>query len=604
MWRLGTSAIVLAALLAVCLVARSALAAPAVEPSGAPPPEAGPDGAEQDGVTDAEKADAEETDAEKTDAKKKARQHFEIGVELMNDQAWDPALAEFLASRRAFPTRSATKNAALCYRHLHRYAEALDMFEKLLQEFPDLPERDRLGTERAIRALQRLVGTIELRGAPPGARVQVDSKYWGTIPLAEPIRVGIGTHTVRVYRSGYLPFETRVAVASEPLVVFVELDTLVQRGRLRVEEQAGKRLEVLVDGTVVGTTPWEGPVGEGQHAVLLRGDDVWGTEPVAVEVSASRPKVLALRAVVLESALRVVPEPAEASIYVNSVPVGRGIWQGRLRPGPHVVEARAEGYLPRRRETTVERGQSQTLEIRMRRAAVEAVPKRAAGFRLEVDGRLAIVPSLGGDLADSCGSGCEGGVGLGGLAVLHGVYRLESGLGLGLAAGYLGVFQRTIDRTVTLLPEGKPANAGLAEDALFLSGATIGASVSYWLGEELPLTFRLGTGVLAGRLRDERNGSFHSSAGTPYRAETLTDLPLAAYLYLAPEVRFGVAMAERFELTFGVTTYVLLGLDVPEWSHRGTVMAAEDGPATYPSETVAGDVLALIAPGIGGAYWF
>src|SRR5688500_13447169 len=58
-----------------------------------------------------------------------ARAHFEAGVALFDEQAWDAALAEFLTSRARYPTRKNTKNAAICLRKLHRFDEALDMLE-------------------------------------------------------------------------------------------------------------------------------------------------------------------------------------------------------------------------------------------------------------------------------------------------------------------------------------------------------------------------------------------------------------------------------------------------------------------------------------------
>jgi hypothetical protein len=40
-------------------------------------------------------------------------------------------------------------------------------------------------------------------------------------------------------------------------------------GRLRVVEQGGRALDVVVDGVVVGKTPWEGPLATGEHVIVL-----------------------------------------------------------------------------------------------------------------------------------------------------------------------------------------------------------------------------------------------------------------------------------------------------------------------------------------------
>src|SRR4051812_7353337 len=77
-------------------------------------------------------ADASADDAEKRKEEAKAR--FQRGLELVQNESWDAALAEFLASRKLFPTRVALKNAALSLRQLKRYVEALAMYNELLAQ--------------------------------------------------------------------------------------------------------------------------------------------------------------------------------------------------------------------------------------------------------------------------------------------------------------------------------------------------------------------------------------------------------------------------------------------------------------------------------------
>src|SRR5262245_34778304 len=51
--------------------------------------------------------------------------HFEKGKALYKADSPAAALAEFLESRRLYPTRNATNNAALCLVRLQRFDEAL-----------------------------------------------------------------------------------------------------------------------------------------------------------------------------------------------------------------------------------------------------------------------------------------------------------------------------------------------------------------------------------------------------------------------------------------------------------------------------------------------
>src|SRR5215207_2939765 len=50
--------------------------------------------------------------------KEQAKARFLRGLELIQNENWDAALAEFLASRELYPTKVALKNAAISLRQL------------------------------------------------------------------------------------------------------------------------------------------------------------------------------------------------------------------------------------------------------------------------------------------------------------------------------------------------------------------------------------------------------------------------------------------------------------------------------------------------------
>src|SRR6185295_15701949 len=60
-----------------------------------------------------------------------ARVHFEKGVSLAKSGADEAGLAELLESRRLYPTKNATYNAAVILRKLKRFGESLGMYEAL-----------------------------------------------------------------------------------------------------------------------------------------------------------------------------------------------------------------------------------------------------------------------------------------------------------------------------------------------------------------------------------------------------------------------------------------------------------------------------------------
>jgi hypothetical protein len=329
-----------------------------------------------------------------------AKASFDRGNALLKQQAWDAALAEFGRSRASYPTRAATKNAAICLSALHRFDEALDMFEEVLK-FSNLPAEERLIVERTIAELQDRAGTLKVEGGEAGASIVIDGRYRGTLPLPGPVRVAIGSHEISAFKEGSDPFGATVEVSSKQAST-VQLRSLSKGGRLKVSEQQSRVLEVVVDGTVVGKTPWEGPLTLGEHLVTLRGsvnlDSIpecapgadaaapgklsaprgnveLGTQPVSVPIKLRETTKLTLTAEALDTSLRIEPTPGGARVSIDSVAVGLGAWEGRLRVGEHKVEVSADGFLTETRRVTLERQKRQVVTIELPR------DRTAAGFR-------------------------------------------------------------------------------------------------------------------------------------------------------------------------------------------------------------------------------
>src|SRR5450432_1080494 len=122
------------------------------------------------------------------DRREQARVLFESGLAHFDRGESSAALADFLRSRDLFPTRSATKNAAVCLRKEGRFDEALDMLEDLLRSFANLPAKDRAFAESEIETLRGSVGALDLAGAEPGAAIVVDGRARGTYPPTAPLR--------------------------------------------------------------------------------------------------------------------------------------------------------------------------------------------------------------------------------------------------------------------------------------------------------------------------------------------------------------------------------------------------------------------------------
>lgn len=549
-----------------------------------------------------------------SDKKAEAEARYFKGKKLFESGAWDAALAEFLASGKLYPNRSAAGGAATCLKRLQRFDEALDLFELLLRDFAEtLPASVKITAQREVLELRGLVGTVEIERTEPGATISVDGQGRGDYPLLAPLRVAAGSHVVRVYHEGFEPFESRVEVAGgQTERVVARLRALTQSGHLQVIEQGGQALEVLVDGNAVGKTPWEGPIAPGEHMVVLLGEGELGTPPASIAVELNRRASLTLAAEKMSAWIRIEPVPANAVVALDGVGLGHGLWQGRLRPGVHKVEMAAPGFLAEARQVSLAEGKRQVVTVRLERDPTSPFWRKPPGppppLTVELDTGAALLPSFGGDVAGACIGGCLQDVGFGTFGVVRGGYRLRSGLHLGIATGYLSVTQTTTGRSASVQPVGRPtADEGIADDRLKLRGVLAGVFAGLRLREGSPAVhLRLGAGALIGSVSDTRTGTFLTTKtpATTYRVGPVVQSTSAASVYLAPELRVGLPLSRHLELSAGLEMLLLFSVSTPTWDEAHRINASADGEGHFAADALTESVLLMITPGVGARYDF
>ena len=557
-------------------------------------------------------AAGDEPASDAKDLKAEARAHFDKAKKLSTDGAWPAALAEFLASRELYATWGNTLGAASALRNLARFDEALDMFEVLLRDFAAaLPADVRVAAQREVVELRELVGTIEIEQAELGAAITVDGRSRGEYPAPSPLRVGAGTHLVRVSKAGFETFEGRVDVAGKQTArVAAKLRGLVASGRLRVAEQGGAALEVIIDGDRVGRTPWEGVVALGEHVALLRGDDELGTVPVPVTVTRDQTARLTLAAEKLTARVRVEPVPANAGVAIDAVAVGQGVWEGRLRRGAHKIEVAAPGFLATAREVSLDAGARTVVEIPLARDPASPFwrkPPLPSRFLIEVAGAASVFPSFGGDIAGACTGSCSATPGLGGHVALRAGYELSSGFGFGLAAGYLFAEQPVTGRAASLAPVGIDGkDRGSVDDTLAIRrGIFVGPWLGFSFGERFPVHLRVAAGPLFAFIGDTRSGKLTPvRTGPDYPVGPLSVSTFTPFVQITPDLRFGYRITPHFELNLGVDALILVALAEPGWDAKRQINAGSDGIGTFPAERFVGKILVGVAPGLGARYEF
>jgi hypothetical protein len=110
-------------------------------------------------------------------------------------------------------------------------------------------------------------GRLTVMTTVEGAEVLVDEESVGTTPLAEPIELPPGQHTVRVRRPGYTEF-TDVARIQPNQTTEIMADLMALAMVLTVRTMP-EEARVFVDGTFRGTTPTEVELIEGAHTIRI-----------------------------------------------------------------------------------------------------------------------------------------------------------------------------------------------------------------------------------------------------------------------------------------------------------------------------------------------
>ncbi len=210
-----------------------------------------------------------------------ARAHFRRGVELYDKKQYAPALESFRAAYADKPAAGIKRNIALCLKGLGRPVEAATAFDEALDEGEESIKPDvRAAMQQELAELAKVVATVRLTVL--GA---VDKR-----PL--------GNAVILVDNVALPPNASRRPVRLEPGIhVF------------------GAHVDGLAD-------PVE------KKLSLLAGSPVDATFEIGARLGT----------------LTITPSVPDAVVQVDGTEPRRGVWTGKLLPGPHRVVVSAPNY--------------------------------------------------------------------------------------------------------------------------------------------------------------------------------------------------------------------------------------------------------------------
>jgi len=119
----------------------------------------------------------------------------------------------------------------------------------------------------------------------------------------------------------------------------------------------GEPLRVIVDGTDVGATPWEGDLPPGTHQIAGRSSTA-AAAPQSIDVTAGSRTAVDLVASPIQAHLQVRTSDGKGAIFVDGAARGDGAFAGDVPPGTHSVVVARDGY--ERFEKTMSLAEQQT----------------------------------------------------------------------------------------------------------------------------------------------------------------------------------------------------------------------------------------------------
>jgi hypothetical protein len=161
-------------------------------------------------------------------AKAQAQELLSQGSKLYHQGDLVGALEKFEAAYVAFPSPKLMFNIGQTNRDLGRLVEAREAFHRFLAEAADASPETVADARKYVAELQSKLGRIQIGCETVGAKVSVDGKDVGVVPLPEPIWAAPGLRQVTAsHASATTSFEVVEVKAGSVSTVTVRLRPLV-----------------------------------------------------------------------------------------------------------------------------------------------------------------------------------------------------------------------------------------------------------------------------------------------------------------------------------------------------------------------------------------
>ncbi|MGC4091691.1 MAG: PEGA domain-containing protein [Polyangiaceae bacterium] len=147
-------------------------------------------------------------------ALKEAGERYTRGLSLYSGGEYLLALVEFERAYQLAPNYRVLYNVGQVRIQLARYSKAREALEEYLKQGGDeINAERRKAVEADLQMLAERTAKLSIVSNEPAAEISLDGFAIGITPLAEPVVVDAGEHSVEVRKNGYYGKTTRVTLA-------------------------------------------------------------------------------------------------------------------------------------------------------------------------------------------------------------------------------------------------------------------------------------------------------------------------------------------------------------------------------------------------------
>ncbi len=161
-------------------------------------------------------------------------------------------------------------------------------------------------------ALQPLPGRLSIDSTPQGATVSVDGEILGTTPVTD-IALSAGSHELVLQEARHLTMRQTLQMTGRNVEQQLQLELLPAWAEVSIDSLPANAA-VLVDGAIVGQTPAQLELLQGEHklALQLPGYATWERE---LRINAGQSLTLG----------EITLQPADGSVELDSIPSGANV---------------------------------------------------------------------------------------------------------------------------------------------------------------------------------------------------------------------------------------------------------------------------------------